>query len=203
MAPTKEFRELKEYLEGKFTDTKRQISELTESLDKTTAALQHSVEVIENDIHELQTDRDKMRSHIETQERRIGELTEQVLALDLRSRRQNLKFTDVTEELNQSPEKCLIKFLQEALKLDTTKLQITSAFRVGKLSYATRSAVQRPRPIIASFGDLDQVRMIKQAAYSRPKGSKGGIEPDLPKQMAEARQAAYVKFIKPAKREGK
>ena len=155
MAPTKEFRELKEYLEGKFTDTKKQISELTESLDKTTAALQHSVEVIENDIHELQTERDKMRSHIETQDRRIGELTEHVLALDLRSRRQNLKFTDVTEELNQSPEKCLIKFLQEALKLDTTKLQITSAFRVGKLSYATRSAVQRPRPIIASLGDLD------------------------------------------------
>ena len=208
MAPSKEFKELKEYLEGKFADTRQQISVLTESLDSTTAALQHNLDILEHDVHELKEDRDEMRSTIKACERRVSQLNEQVTAMEIRSRRQNLKFTDISEESNKSAEVCLSNFIKENLKIDMNSIKITSAFRVGKMSYpttpSTRSkAKQRPRPIIASFSDLNQVKLIKQAAYSRPKGSKGGVEPDLPKQIVEARQAAYIKFIKPAKQAGK
>ena len=205
MAPSKEMKELRDWLDEKFARSKEQVAEVREALDNTTAALQHNIDIMEGDIHELKIGSDKTKSDVKTHEAQIAALKEQIVVMDIKSRRQNLKFTGISEEVDKSTKECLLAFLQDTLKLNAAEIPITSVYRVGKLGQLkTRSkAKQRPRPIIATFGNLDQVNEIKQAAYRRPKGSKGGVEPDLPKEMAEARQAVYLNIIKPAKQAGK
>ena len=106
---------------------------------------------------------------------------------EARSRRNNLVFRGLTEEVGEDSMAVLQTFLLNKLDLDPDTVYIQRAHRVGRHQPRRGKDPPKQRPIIAAFRDYRDVEMILDSA-SRLKGSGKGINRGLPKELLDARK---------------
>ena len=125
-----------------------------------------------------------------------AEMKHHLNQIDARTRHQNRRFFNLTDDPTQSAAESLNTFIKSDLKID---VDIIHAQRVVSRN---PSLSTKKTHIIARFSESD-VQKVQQAAYKRPKGSKGSIEHDLPIAWVNLRRMVYPTHVKPAKAAGK
>ena len=128
---------------------------------------------------------------------------ERAIKLESHSRRNNLIFYGVPEEVNETSvktESLLYSFLEDEMKLkedDIDGISIERAHRLGKRN----ANGEKPRPIIAKFSFHKNKELILSNARSLA-GTVFGISQDFPREIVEIRRG-LVRVLKDAKKEGR
>ena len=122
--------------------------------------------------------------------RRIDLLAYKSIDIESRQRRNNLLFWGIPEGRDED---CIAEvkyFLGDKLGLDGDAISIQRAHRVGRIQRRTligRSANTRNRPLIALFGDYQDVELVLSNA-NKLQGTPFGINRDYPREIINARK---------------
>ena len=118
---------------------------------------------------------------------------------EARSRRNNLIFRGIDENMNEDDDECerrVLEIIREHLKLGHEPV-IQRAHRLGtlkrrrRLLFAHRAPAAPPaRPIIVCFRDYKDVDLILSTAY-KLSNTKYGINKDFPKEIMDARSKLW------------
>jgi len=128
---------------------------------------------------------------------------ERAIKLESHSRRNNLIFYGIPEEVNETSKKTeslLYSFLDNELKIkedDIDGVWIERAHRLGKRN----ASGEKPRPIIAKFSFYKNKELILSNARTLA-GTVFGISQDFPREIVELRRG-LVRVLKDAKKEGR
>lgn len=112
---------------------------------------------------------------------------------EARSRRSNLIFRNIPEQLNEDPIAVIKNFLGDKLELDPDEIYIHRAHRLGRYFQRRKFGPIRHRPIIVAFRDFQDVEMIISSAH-KLKGSSFGINRDIPSELLEARKPLWTRM---------
>ena len=185
-----------------------EIKEKQHQLEKENASLRESLEFSQKSIKDL-TERAK------AQEKAMSELTkdvrqltqtvtferERAIRLESHSRRNNLIFYNIPEEVKESTDKTenlVYTFLEEKLNMDeeeASDISIERAHRLGKRKE------DKQRPIIVKFSfHKDKERILSNAF--KLAGTGFGISQDFPQEIVNIRKG-LIKVMKDAKKEGR
>ena len=77
-----------------------------------------------------------------------------------RSRRSNLIFRGLSEELGEEPVSIIKSLLCDKLKLDADEIYIQRAHRIGRLEQRRRFGDAKHRPIIVAFRDFQDKETV-------------------------------------------
>ena len=127
---------------------------------------------------------------------------ESAINLESHSRRNNLIFFGIPEEVNETSaktESLLYCFLGDELKLkedEIDRISIERAYQLGKRN----ANGEKPRPIIGKFSFYKNKEFILSNARILA-GTVFGISQDFPQEIVEIRRG-LVKVLKEAKEEG-
>ena len=182
------------------------IKEKQKQLEKVNADLEKSLEFAHESIKILAVRVDTQAKTISELEKGVNNLRksasfekERAIKLESHSRRNNLIFYGVPEEVNETSiktESLLYSFLEDEMKLkedDIDGISIERAHRLGKRN----ANGQKPRPIIAKFSFHKNKELILSNARSL-----AGISQDFPREIVEIRRG-LVRVLKDAKKEGR
>ena len=125
-----------------------------------------------------------------------------IIDLEARSRRQNLIFSGIPENENESDSDCkttLLSFMRDTLQLDRDVLNglvLQRVHRLGRkrVGMAPNGQAWRPRPIIAAFRDYE----ARDAVFSNAKNLKGThfvIHQDFPSEIRSAIGRTLGRFL--------
>ena len=186
------------------------IKEKQKQLEKVNADLGKSLEFAHESIKILAVPVDTQAKTISELGKGVNNLRksasfekERAIKLESHSRRNNLIFYGVPEEVNETSvktESLLYSFLEDELKLkedDIDGISIERAHRLGKRN----ANGQKPRPIIAKFSFHKNKELILSNARSLA-GTVFGISQDFPREIVEIRRS-LVRVLKDAKKEGR
>ena len=144
--------------------------ELTISLEYTQAEV-NDLKAEVNHLAEIATEEEsKISSYdgkVKAVNEKVKDLEDKTDDLENRSRRSNLCFDGVIEDLNESwstTEKKVREILSTKLKIETTEYTIERAHRVGK-----KNATGKPRSIVTKFNNFK----VKENILRNKKGLKG------------------------------
>ena len=115
---------------------------------------------------------------------------------EARSRRNNLVFRGIPEEVGEDSLSVLQGFIREHLEIDTDEVYIHRAHRVGRLQTRIGRNVtpqQKHRPLIAAFRDFRDVELIIDSA-KKLQGLGFGINRDIPKELVDARKPLWARL---------
>lgn len=187
-----------------------EIKEKQKQLEKVNADLGQSLEFAHGSIKALTERVDAQEKMISELKKGVNDLTtststekERAIRLESHSRRNNLIFYGISEEINESSAKTealLYSFLEENLKLreeDVDGISIERAHRLGKRN----ANEEKLCPIIAKFSFYKSKELILSNARTLA-GSAFGISQDFPREIVEIRRG-LVKVLKEAKKEGR
>ncbi|KAL9965225.1 hypothetical protein ACROYT_G028996 [Oculina patagonica] len=147
-----------------------------------------------------------MNTAKEQMEKDINELRRRHVKLECHSRRGNLKFYGVKEQVNESnndTETVLREFMRTKLKIppsDEEQIQFDRVHRISSRKRDGRSS--GPRPIIVKPSVYQDKNFIKSFIKNLPKGTNIGISDDFPKEVDEIRKSLYP-ILKASKRDKK
>ena len=186
------------------------IKEKQKQLEKVNAGLQKSLEFAHESIKILAARVDAQARTISELEKGVNNLTksaslekERAIKLESHSRRNNLIFYGIPEEVNETnakTESLLYSFLEDELKLkedDIDGISIERAHRLGKRNVNS----EKPPPIIAKFSFYKNKEFILSNALFLA-GTVYGISQDFPREIVEI-QRGLVRVLKDAKKEGR
>ena len=186
------------------------IKEKQKQLEKVNADLEKSLEFAHESIKILAVRVDTQAKTISELEKGVNNLRksasfekERAIKLESHSRRNNLIFYGVPEEVNETSiktESLLYSFLEDEMKLkedDIDGISIERAHRLGKRN----ANGEKPRPIIAKFSFHKNKELILSNARSLA-GTVFGISQDFPREIVEIRRG-LVRVLKDAKKEGR
>ena len=88
---------------------------------------------------------------------------EKVIALENYSRRENLRFMNVSEEEGESCANIIYDIIENELNIDVENLQFHAIHRVGKWRLSDETSKAYPRPIIARFLCREDSDMVLKA----------------------------------------
>ena len=91
----------------------------------------------------------------------LKETQEHLIALENYTRRENLRFMNIPETVDENCQDIIYDLIENDLKINTDQMRFHAVHRVGK-SPSNRETLSRPRPIIARF----VVREDRDAVYS-------------------------------------
>ena len=188
------------------------IKEKQKQLEKVNADLEKSLEFAHESIKILAVRVDTQAKTISELEKGVNNLRksasfekERAIKLESHSRRNNLIFYGVPEEVNETSiktESLLYSFLEDEMKLkedDIDGISIERAHRLGKRN----ANGQKPRPIIAKFSFHKNKELISLLSNARSlAGTVFGISQDFPREIVEIRRG-LVRVLKDAKKEGR
>ena len=129
---------------------------------------------------------------------------ERAIKLESHSRRNNLIFYGIPEEMNETSvktESLLFSFLEDELKLkedDIDGISIERAHRLGKRN----ANGEKPRPIIAKFSFHKNCKELILSNACILAGTAFGISQDFPPEIGEIRRG-LVRGLKDVKKEGR
>ena len=186
-------------IDNDMSDLKDKHSEL----EKKVTDLEESVKFNEEDISELRIDTKKNEVEIE-------EVRKQVLYLETYSRRENIKFVGIAEEIKNTQDadrlsqqtennkEVIYQFMEEHLKIEGARdrIEFQRIHRLGK------PVAGKSRPIIARLLRYTDKELIMDQARKNLKGKHFSIFDDIPKELYEARKKQLKKF-KEARDKGK
>ncbi|XP_053379989.1 uncharacterized protein LOC128548625 [Mercenaria mercenaria] len=111
---------------------------------------------------------------------------------EARSRRNNIIFYGITENLRYSDKEVAYRFMESDLDIDTSEMCIKRAHRLGVLhSVKNRYKDDPKRPLIVRFKDYVDTETVMEKAY-KLRGSKIGVDRDYPREIALARKNLYT-----------
>ena len=192
------FDSLFELLHATKNELSNDLNAFKEELSLKVSTIEKSVDILEGEVFDLKNVIDKLLQDKSILEEMISNLENDILQMDAYSRRENLLFFGLPEPADEDTEKTLRNFIKVDLKLKDEEIEFQRVHRLGKTSTGKKS----PRPIIARFLRYPDVEMVKEAAYKRRKGSKGGVTEDIPWKWYKARKEKAA-LVKDAKASGK
>ena len=178
------------------------IKEKQKQLEKANADLEKSLEFAHESIDTQAKTISELEKGVKNLTKRASFEKERAIKLENHSRRNNLIFYGIPEEMNENSaktESLLLSFLEDELKLkedDIDGISIERAHRLGKRN----ANVEKPRPIIAKFSFYKNRELILSNARSLA-GTVFGISQDFPREIVEIRRG-LVRVLKDAKKEG-
>ena len=121
-----------------------------------------------------------MEKGMDIYSRKLKMLSYRSIDIESRSRRNNIVFWGITENMRIECKQLIQKFMRDELVLDPSEMYIERAHRLGSLnSDVYRNKTDPKRPIIVRFRDcIDTERVLEQG--NRLKGSNFGIDRDYP-----------------------
>ena len=179
-------------------------------LKKNVEELQEGMEYTEDDISDLQRDNKKLEND-------VYELKKQLMYMENYSRRENLKFFGLLENIDASlnsmnveeglprqhdasenTKEIIYKFLEDQLKIDRPrgKIEFQRVHRLGKPN------PQKSRPIIARFLRYSDRELVMEQARKHLKDSETlHVFDDIPKELYDLRKE-QIKKLKEARQRG-
>jgi len=179
-------------------------------LKKNVEELQKGMEYTEDDISDLQRDNKKLEND-------VYELKKQLMYMENYSRRENLKFFGLPENIDASlnsmnveeglprqhdasenTKEIIYKFLEDQLKIDRPreKIEFQRVHRLGKPN------PQKSRPIIARFLRYSDRELVMEQARKHLKDSETlHVFDDIPKELYDLRKEQMQK-LKEARQRG-
>ena len=142
----------------------------------------------------MEASKKKFEDYEEKSQKKMDDLSFQLLNYEVYSRRENLRFYGIPETGEQENTEAVLKvFLEKELNVENPQhIEFQRVHRVGKKDRNTR----KPRAIIARclhFKDREEL-------FSHRRNF--GIGPDLPNQVIDMRRKLIPKMVQ-ARREGK
>ena len=175
---SKETADLKEILESTQEETEEKFSKLNGKI----TSMKRNLFSLKKDIEVIQT----------TKPSRAIEIENKLVDLEDPSRRNNLRINGIKEGKNETWEECEERvncFLEEKLDMDTSKIWIERAHRVGEKKRG------QERQIVVQFNSyknkLDILRNCKKL-----KGTNFSIFEDFSKETASIRKEKWKKVLK-------
>ena len=134
------------------------------------------------------------------------ELRENLIDQRCRSMRDNLIFTNIPEEPNETwehSERVLRTFIKEQMIIESSELHFKRVHRIGQKRLSARGDEQpRPRPLIARFLYTRERDTIKYGGKAL-KGKPYGVVEQFPEEIAQYRRDVLMPRLRAARREGK
>ena len=128
---------------------------------------------------------------VDVHARKLRMLSYKSIDLEARSRRNNLVFWGITENVKRGCEDLILDFLTHEMRIDTGGMVIDRAHRLGVVNNThIRNKLDPKRPIIVRFRDYRDVDHVLDNAY-RLKGSRFRVDRDYPKEIVDARTRLY------------
>ena len=185
-----------------------EIKEKQHQLEKENASLRESLEFSQKsnkDLTERAKAQEKAMSELIKDVRQLTQTVtferERAIRLESHSRRNNLIFYNIPEEVKESTDKTenlVYTFLEEKLNMDeeeASDISIERAHRLGKRKE------DKQRPIIVKFSfHKDKERILSNAF--KLAGTGFGISQDFPQEIVNIRKG-LIKVMKDAKKEGR
>ena len=132
-----------------------------------------------------------MEKGMDIYSRKLKMLSYRSIDIESRSRRNNIVFWGITENMRIECKQLIQNFMRDELVLDPSEMYIERAHRLGSLnSDVYRNKTDPKRPIIVRFRDYIDTERVLEQGY-RLKGSNFGIDRDYPKEIASARKELY------------
>ncbi len=114
----------------------------------------------------------------------------QINQIDARTRSSNLRFFNIPEDSTKTPIENLREYIKSDLKVNEVNLDSARKIVTKVASLSTKHS-----HIIGRFRSTHDATIVRSAAFSRPKGSKGSVEEDLPQDWAQTRKDAQPDCI--------
>ena len=141
----------------------KEVRDITESVEFTEGRLDEEIATIKDDIS-------KMRSDVRLIERDLldpNDVSEKLIELEDRSRRNNLRFDGLTEDTNETWDDCERKIQ----KILSDKLEITEDVEIERCHRMEKRKGNRPRTIICKFLRFkDKQKILKNAKKLKNSG---------------------------------
>ena len=159
-----------------------------------------TVEDIENGMSFANTEIEALKTRLQKTEKKLGQLKDEKLYMEVYQRRENLRFFGIQEAdtAEEDTRKVLVNFMKTKLDMkNADELEFQRVHRIGKRDPSDG----KPRQIIARFLRYpDREKVMSNAR--KLKGMGFGISADLPKEIIERRKKKMDQF-KRAKEDGK
>ena len=175
------------------------LKEKTSKLDKSVKELEESVNFNDEDISDIKCNTKKAEDEIK-------QLKKQILYMENYSRRENVKFVGIPENVepfnsgnatndgarspSENTKEVVFNFLAEQLKIDRPgdTIEFQRVHRLGK------SNSSKPRPIIARFLRFADKQLVMDQARKHLKGKNYHVFDDIPKELYDSRKGQLKKF---------
>jgi hypothetical protein len=165
-------------VDDKLRTMMRKLSQL-DDIETTLKVLNVRVDESAKDVHEI-------REVVDVIDERLKYVEYRALDLEARSRRNNLVFFGLREDINENCDVEIRKFISRVMNVPHG-MYIQRAHRLAKIKHSTRGAMPRPRPIIVAFRDYADLDSIMRAV-SALKGTGYSVSRDYPIEINEARK---------------
>ena len=165
-------------------------------MEKKASELEESIQFNEDDISDLK--KESKESKFE-----INDLRKQLLYLETYSRRENVKFFGIDEEVlasevdspTEDTRDLVFKFLENNLCIANPHggIEFQRVHRLGK----PNNSSDKPRPIIARFLRYSDKEMVMDQARKELKSQEDkqlSVSDDIPKELYEIRKSQMKKF---------
>ena len=112
---------------------------------------QSSLDNVKSELAMASSKNAKLETEIDTLKVRFLEEREKVIALENYSRRENLRFMNVPEQVGKNCANIIYDINENELNMDVENLQFHAIHRVGKRPLSDETSKAYPRPIIIPF----------------------------------------------------
>lgn len=179
-------------------NTDDKLTSMFDSINRNAEVL-FSVESKQNqclhDIQMLSSVIGKTNRRLSVIEEQVNKQTDQLkmlayksLDMEARSRRNNLIFWGLSENIRGDCKSLMFRFLSDELDINTSNMCIERAHRLGALRKQTNG--DQKRPIIVRFNDYNDTEYIMSNVY-KLKHTPFGVDRDYPHEIAQARRELY------------
>ena len=211
MVNKKDLEDLKDFMSGKFVETKEhfntKIDSLNQKYDELLKETRESREVVDSKISTLEQNQEVIMHDLTEQDDRISALEslkvdyeKKMAMMESVIQKNNLRFHGVKTQ-GTSTTLTITHFLKNDLQMASEfvdNIEILDCFRIGKPDPAKGTDT---RTILVKFSRTSDVHAIITAARKKPKGTPGGVSEDLPASWAATRRQFHKKYIQPARQQ--
>ena len=147
----------------------------------------------------LEFEQENTTETIKSLQSKLEQSDKKIIQMEAKLLEGNLRFSNITPM--GTAEESVRHFLQHILNLpaDTVNsIQFLKCYKIGRP--ASNDSIDT-RTIVVNFQKQTDIQLIKNAAYKKPKGTRGGVREDLPYTWATKRSDLFKKFILPARQD--
>lgn len=159
--------------------------------------MMNGVNNIVNRVQRLESSVQNVAQQADNNAHRINVLEYKSIDLEARSRRNNLIFRGIPEELlNENCDQLIRQFIRSELDIDPSEVCIQRAHRLGRplLRHSRNSSHAQPRPLIVCFRDYQDVERVLTNAYRLRNKPSLGINRDYPLEIVQARSSIWPDY---------
>jgi hypothetical protein len=162
-----------------------------EAIEKKQEKCENDMQKVNNGVCSTNQRIDQLENICRLHTQTLKQMSYHSIDQEARSRRNNIIFYGVTENLNQTDRDIAYGFMEHDLVIDTSEMYIERAHRLGTLyNPKYRNTDDPKRPLIVKFKYYTDTEIVMQKAY-KLRGTKFGVDRDYPKEIANARKSLY------------